>query len=381
MSPHRRTPQDGFSMIEILVSMVIGLVVTLIISQTVANYEGFKRTTTTGAGAQESGVFSLSTIERDVRAAGWGMPTADIMACAAYFTYFSNGTIVGPVPNFPQMPVRIVDGGTAPGASDAITVLWGTSVRSNVRDSLLQNVVPIPSGTSASNLQPATRVGLSGVGGFVWLTDDGGNCSLVQITASVANPADPTTVILSHNPGSASAGQPAYNPPDAYMAANGWPASYGANPRIFDVGTLTQRTYFLNNGSLFSQDYFSSTALVELNNNVVSVKAQYGISAAGSQVVDNWVSATNGGAGNWANPTATDAKRIKAVRVAVVTRSPLKERVPVGSVACTTTTTPPTTWPGGPAVDLSNDADWRCYRYRVFETIVPLRNVLWANLS
>src|SRR4051794_26510740 len=114
MLPRRPTFQAGFSMIEILVSLVIGLVVTLIISQTLANYEGFKRSTSTGAGAQESAIFSLSSIERDVRAAGWGMPTADIMSCASYFTYYNNGSAGGPVPNFPNMPVRIVDGGATP---------------------------------------------------------------------------------------------------------------------------------------------------------------------------------------------------------------------------------------------------------------------------
>ena len=32
-----------------------------------------------------------------------------------------------------------------------------------------------------------------------------------------------------------------------------------------------------------------------------------------------------------------------------------------------------------PAIDLSNDPDWEHYRYRVLETIVPLRNVIWAR--
>ena len=29
--------------------------------------------------------------------------------------------------------------------------------------------------------------------------------------------------------------------------------------------------------------------------------------------------------------------------------------------------------------NLSNDPDWAHYRYRVLETIVPLRNVIWAR--
>lgn len=378
----RARRQQGFSLVEILVGMLVGLVVTIIIYQVVATYEGVKRTTTTGADTQQNGIFSLTTVERDVRAAGWGMPTADVMPCSTFFTYYSTGAVTGPVPNFSGAPVRITDGGTAAGASDSITVLWGTSVRSNVRIALLQNVIANPTGTAASNLQPTTKVGLSSVGGFVWLTDDLSNCALAQITASVVNGASPGTVVLSHDPATGTATQPTFNPTASYMTAHGWPTSYSTNPRIFDVGTLTQRTYSVSNGTLTSQDFFSSTTQVDVADNIVSLKAQYGISDAGSQVVNNWVSATStGGAGNWATPTVTDLKRIKAIRIAVVARSPLKERLEAGATACTTTTVAPASWPGGPTIDLSNDPDWRCYRYRTFETVVPLRNVLWANLT
>ena len=362
---------------EILVAMAVGFVVTIIIYQVISTYEGIKRSTTSGADTQQNGIFSLSLLERDIRAAGWGIPTAAIMPCTAYFTYYSTGAASGPVPNFPNTPVRITDGGTAAGASDSITMLWGSSVRSNVRNALLQNVTANPPGTSAANLQPATQVALSSTGGFIWLTDDAGNCALTRITASVVNPASPASVILSHDVATGTATQPTYNPPGAYMTANGWPVSYTANPRIYDLGAFTQRTYSVVNGSLVSQDFFSSLTQVQLANNVVSLKAYYGISDAGSQVVNNWVSAT----GSWATPTAEDFKRIKALRVAVVVRSPLKERLPPGETVCAITPTAPESWSGGPTIDLSNDADWRCYRYRTFETVVPLRNVLWANLS
>lgn len=369
--------QQGFGLVETLVGMVVGLVATVIIFQVVSTYEGIKRSTTSGADTQQNGSFSLATIERDLRAAGWGMPTAAIMPCTAYFAYYSTGAASGPVPNFSGAPVRITDGGTAAGASDSITMLWGTSIRSNVRNMLLQNATINPPGTPAANLQPTSKVGLSGVGGFVWMTDDDGRCTLTRITASDANPASPDSVVLTHATATGTATQPTYNPPADVMTALGWPTSFTKNPRIFDIGTFTLRTYSVAGGSLVSQDFFSSMTQVQLANNVVSLKAMYGISDAASQVVNNWVSAT----GSWAAPSLDEVRRIKAVRIAVVVRSPLKEKMEEGAQACTTTTTAPTSWPGGPTIDLSNDADWRCYRYRAFETIVPLRNVLWANLQ
>ncbi|MDM0115273.1 PilW family protein [Variovorax sp. J22R133] len=382
----RTSRQRGFSLVEILVGMVVGLVVTIIIYQVVATNEGVKRSTTSGADTQQNGIFSLTTIERDVRAAGWGIPAASSMPCANYYTYFNNGATSGPVPNFPGTAVRINDGGTAPGASDSITMLWGSSVRANVLNALLQNVTLSPTGTAAASLRPTTKVGMSSIGGFVWLTDDIGNCVVTRITASTDVPTTPPsatmTVVLAHDPiASPTPVLPSYNPPAAYMTANAWPVTFNTNPRIFDAGALTQRTYAVVNGSLVSQDYFTTTDTLQVSNNVVSLKAQYGISDAGSQIVNNWVRATNGAAGNWALPTANDLRRIKAIHVAVVVRSPLKERPTAGTTTCATTAVAPTSWPGGPVIDLSNDPDWKCYRYRTFETVVPLRNVLWANLS
>ena len=61
----------------------------------------------------------------------------------------------------------------------------------------------------------------------------------------------------------------------------------------------------------------------------------------------------------------------------------------VVTTACSSTTAAAPTglcaWAGSvaspaPAIDLSpGDPNWARYRYRVFETIMPLRNVIWAK--
>lgn len=369
-----RPTSRGFSLVELMVSMAIGLVLSLIIYQVVGTFEGIKRTTASGANAELSGAFSLTSLERDVRGAGWGLPSADIMPCAAFYTYYDTGTKSGAVPNFPQTPVRIADGGNATGASDSLTMLWGSSVRSNVRDALVQTV-KLPSTDLLTNPQPITGVGLSQAGGFVWLTDDSQNCVLLRISAADPGP------VLKHAVSVGTATQYNYNAPDAYMTGQGWPATFDKNPRVFDAGTLTQRTYSIAGGALTSQDYFSTIDTTVLATNIVALKAQYGIANAGSQAVNNWVSAINTGVEDWSAPTAAQFKRIKAVRIAVVARSTQRERPPKLGDPCDATKVAPTTWPGGPAIDLSNDPNWQCYRYRVFQTVVPLRNVLWANLS
>jgi type IV pilus assembly protein PilW len=90
----------------------------------------------------------------------------------------------------------------------------------------------------------------------------------------------------------------------------------------------------------------------------------------------------------WDNTTPTtnaDWLKVMAVRIAVVARSTQFEKSTVtfadpqwdlgangtvtGSTACGANRCLP--------LKVSHLADWGRYRYRVFETIVPLRNMLW----
>lgn len=69
-----------------------------------------------------------------------------------------------------------------------------------------------------------------------------------------------------------------------------------------------------------------------------------------------------------------------AMQLAIVARSSQPEKPDPVSGQCKITTSPPS-WIGG-TVDLSGMVgltgdDWKCYRHKVFEVTVPLRNVLW----
>ena len=52
----------GFTLVELMVAMVIGLVTTLVITQVLAFSEGQKRTTTSGSDAQVNGSLALYTL-------------------------------------------------------------------------------------------------------------------------------------------------------------------------------------------------------------------------------------------------------------------------------------------------------------------------------
>jgi type IV pilus assembly protein PilW len=111
---------------------------------------------------------------------------------------------------------------------------------------------------------------------------------------------------------------------------------------------------------------------------VVNLQAQYGVAPANSQTVNEWVDATGA---TWAAPGAADQARIKAVRLAIVTRSENREPedLPPDEIVL---------WNDGD-VDGDGDDDTatmplvgaeRRYRYSVLRVVIPLVNVIWAGV-
>ena len=109
---------------------------------------------------------------------------------------------------------------------------------------------------------------------------------------------------------------------------------------------------------------------VEVATSIVQLKAMYGKDATvdNGRTVDTWNTVTPANAAEW--------MQVRAVKVAVLARSGQYEKTPVYTPAgCTTScTSVPFTM-----ANLADGTDWRNYRYRVYQTTVPLRNMIWSN--
>jgi type IV pilus assembly protein PilW len=83
----------------------------------------------------------------------------------------------------------------------------------------------------------------------------------------------------------------------------------------------------------------------------------------------------------WTITTPTDWTKVRAIRVGLLARSQQYDKLAV------TATAP--SWGGGAFtmanVDGTTDTtpgdanDWRHYRYRVYEKVIPLRNLIWGT--
>jgi type IV pilus assembly protein PilW len=347
---HKGLRQRGFTLVEIMVGMVIGMLATIVIIQVLSVFETQKRSTTGTADAQTNGSIALYSISREMQNAGYPlMPAASSALECTTVTYGATG--ISSI-----SPVTITDGGGT--ASDSITIRYGTTrgggVPSPIGASPVGNVVTL--GTAVS---PGSNFGCAV--DDISLIANGTTCALSTVTA-LSSGVTPPTVTLQ----------------------NVTAAAAGAN--FACLGTWNEIVYRVSSGSL-------QRAGVDSVADIVNIQAQYGISAAGLantnplfNQVTQWVDATAGG--TWETPSVTNRNRIKAIRIAIVARNAKMEPAAVTSVCSSTTTAAPTglcAWEGSaaspaPSIDLSvSDGNWASYRYRVFETIIPLRNMFWSK--
>lgn len=372
-----QSSQRGFTMIEVMVGLVIGMLGTLIVAQAFTNNEARKRTITSGADAQANGAIALYMLERDTKMAGWGMTasTSSYVGCNSIYAYCDKsaecGGIEGALADVNFAPALIKDGGDGP---DSITVHYfadpNQSSYQPSGNTTIRRAMPQPS----AELEVRNASVCSD--GDLALVSQAGNCTIMKITAVQAQASR-----LQHNSGA----DGYYNPPASYFEGQGntWP-KYGidANVTCFKPA---------NGHPVFRKSYSVDTATKQLErsdnsqvpavtnelvmSDVVDLQAEYGVAAEGSQSISSWVSAA---ASPWKEPAWTDWQRIKAIRVAMVTRGSQYERPKSAGEGCTATTELKSSW--GKFKTEKYPSDWGCYRYRVFETVIPLRNVIWGKI-
>ncbi len=392
---NRGLAQAGFSLVELMVGLTIGLIVILVVTQTLAIFEGQKRTTASGADAQQSGLMGLFAIEQDVRMAGAGFNSIPTFSCVNFYSYYKeNSTSTPPAvqgTGFTPAPVLIQNGGTAT-ASDQIIVRTGANFAGSVPSRLIE---PLSITTFSSfNLLVERSYDFTNQDLIVLVDPTFSNCTLMRVTA-VNTPQRLLSVA------SASGQYPEYNPSSN---PGGWPTQYPAQSWVYRVGTTAQggvgtRTYSVDaNQSLQVVDPNAALPQI-LASDIVNLQAQYGLStAANTKDIASWVNGT----GTFAAATltgsggVTDRQRIKAIRVAIVARSKNREaglvtsqcaavnnnRPDCACVNAATTNFGPCAWRDdstnpGPIIDLRGDPDWQHYRYKVYQTIIPLRNSIW----
>ena len=373
--PNRRFA--GFSLIELLVGIAISLIGILVMFRMVSLWDLHSRTTVSGSDAQTAGTLAVFGLERDIKPAGMGFGSAAMPAMGCIVQ--ANDSVSGGPFNFPLVPVSITVG--AGGTPDQISVLYGDS-SFYVSEEPLQGATAV---TKTLRRRGGFRPGDLAVvaGNPVAGVAASANCALVEITGDLN--VDNKTVDHTPAPANYLNFYSAAMQPVRYNAAGGVGAGFVAGS-MYSLGPIPQLAVWQIWGGKTlrrTERIHSDTPAFDVAENVINLKAQYGVDADGNGRITD---APN----EWTTVAPVDWTRVLAIRVAVLVRSKQFERSPDGDPAAppvgVTTNAP--TWAGGifamtnvdgtigPTPDPNN---WRFYRYRVYEKVIPLRNMIWGQ--
>jgi type IV pilus assembly protein PilW len=406
-TPPRRN--RGMSLIEILVGVVIGLLGILVIFQVLAVSEDRKRTTVHGSDAQSAGAIALYQLQRDVQLGGYGFGGAHTKQIGCLVRAW-DAAPPGRSIDFRLYPVEIVHG--AAGAPDTLRVVFGSS------DQFVASRAWTNSG--------AMRAMSGGRGGFdygdvVVLTGDPAvagaetPCALVQVTDRPT--AQPTNIghqlAYTINAGemlsAAATPTPRFNrdatwPTSApFVAAAGFGLNLGKQPRRVEW-RVTLPTDPNPNRLVFTELLFNTPA-TEVADGIINLQAEYGIDRNNNQVIEanEWTDTAPDNTlipTDLNNPCSDNPSRswrcVRAIRVALLARSthwdknacsPNPQRTSGASGALTLVNFAMTnvdgTAPSGPEAACTEDPpspnSWRRYRYSVYETVIPMRNMIWGT--
>jgi type IV pilus assembly protein PilW len=425
-----RSRHRGASLVETMVGILIGMIVIAVVYNILSVAEGYKRATVGSSDAQITGLLTQFMASRDISNGGAGimmstsqMNTAGGNDPSDLANCFKDGTgallsaqAFESLDNAARPIPVLVTSGAGPGLSDefislsagAAHVIWPVDVIQPYPLAGAPITVQSPNGFTVPPPTPARPYWAVAIGNDDDVVPKESRCQVIRLIGAVPDPTVPPTgkVTLTQDPAVKTA---------FALAGSADP------PRVLSLGPqglATRIRYDLDqpNAVLRTTDLLTTNALapVPIAQNVVLLKAQYGVDTDANGIIDCWTPADASTCGDF-SPAAVRAftlaqiNRILAVRIGVVVRSDEPDlraltdpgnadlqaearalrsatRPPVvlfncstNNAACQNRVVVPAAV-GAPVGSSSCGVAVICdyWRYRTYETIVPLRNSIYA---
>jgi len=380
--PSPRRTAWGFTLIELMVAMAIGLALTLALTTVMIRHDGGKRTLLSSNDLSLTSSFVSFSLDRELRSAGSGFTQnwQDTFGCLLRVS--RGGTQILPraatfpapfdgVPQQVRLAPLLIHAGAGAGGSDVLAVATGSS-------GLGETPIRVqPASATATDLRLTSTVGLR-ANDLVLVAEAGVGCVVQQVASPFNGGA---TQLLSFGGSYADAEIDAVQLVSFSTGGTAFLSLLGnatGNPpllRLFGVG---------NNATLFSHDMLQldgNDTAQPMVDGVADLRALYGVdtSVTADGIVDAWVSPTAAGftaaeLSDGSQAARDRLMRILAVRVGMVLRSDRIEREVVAPASLTLFTDLPA------AVQHTHSiaTDLRNQRSRAVEFTVPLRNVMIA---
>jgi len=342
-------PQLGAGLVDVMVGVTVALFAVLIIYVVVARFDKVRQDTQSAGDAQQTGLFVLSRLAFDVANAGSGF-------AAAAKAMSSCPPSASVVDTLRPVATVITDGGRDD-LADSVVIRYGVAAA-------IGAAVPFAAAAAAGeNFLVQSPFGF-GVGDRVIAIGRNGDCTATDVTG--LNFPVPGFVEIAHAPSTTGF-------PLSSLLVNLGPTKDAQIIR-YDVVSAVLRT----------TDLLGGDAPNPLASNIVNLKLQYGIDRDGNGMLDTWAPAKAGPSGDWSAATllaapADTLRRIKAIRIGLIVRSDFLDRdirTAFGWTMFDCDASDKSTCPGRLSGVIAASAGGG-YRYRVHETVVPLRNHIW----
>ena len=351
----------GFTLIELLVGVLLGMLVIVGVMQIYRVWDGRQRAIMSTNDAQTTGAIAGLALDRDLRSAAHGFGTAYQVAwgggAAASDKTLGcdvklNNVLFPSVTSFKLLPIRIINGTN--GAPDTVFILGGNSSFMVKGTPIIDNTDTDAHVISAAGINPGDRV--------VFADKALGNCKIVEVSRT-----DDYQIFVDGSAYTRSgiSVTPKLKNPNG-VAGLVYSDIYNLGPDASYIRYEVDSSAL----TLDKQDILSSgiPVVFPVAEGVINFQAQYGVGGNGLDVV-------------WKDdlPTSTPFSSVVAVRFGLLLRS--RQFVQTTSDGKKVTEENPK-WAGGEFVMPSAAAsDWQNYRYRVYEGVISLRNVVWGGVN
>ena len=398
----------GFTLVELMVGLAIGMLISIAAASVIAVTESSRRTTQVGNDMGQVASYTTMLLDRAIRSAGSGFAPAASYAYGCKLFAAKSGTQVLPLPSAGALPAPFasVTTGTA-GVFRLVPVVIGNGQTTPAISGSASDVLIVMAGTAGQGEAPMLFSALSQsatltVGSTVGLaandqllvvdrqpSSTGTADCLVSQVSSTFTSSSQTSIALAGAYYSAtvdSLSMTGFSTDGAAIALGNLGAGNPPGFMVYGVGA---------NNTLYSYDLLQagSSAALPLVDGVFELQALYGLDTSGDGVIDSWSAPT----GSYAlsalmDGSSTAAGRLRqiiAISLGLILRGNRDEVGQFNSVAAAKWGKSLSDYLVAPASltlfsdlgsgltytrDLTNDE--RKFRYRVVETTIPVRNNL-----
>ena len=377
----RRRQSAGFTLVELLVAVTIGMALVLAITLMLTRYESGRRTLTSVNDSSMGSAYVSFTLDRIVRSAGSGYAQGwkDSFGCQLLASRSGITTLprasafpapFAAVPQAMRLAPVVVHAGAGTDGSDILAVATGSS-------GLGESPLPVmtASATGTGLRVPAT-IGLR-AGDLVMVSQGATLCMLQQVASGFAGGADQQLDFGGTYADSDIAGT---RLEDLGVGTPAWLSPLGnttGNQPMFQLlGVGPDATLVAHDMLQLS----GSDSVAAIADGVADLRARYGVDTTNDNIIDSW---RDPAVAPWDAATllngTLDSKirlsQIVAVRVGVIVRTSTPERAAVAPASLTLFSDL------GTALEATRNLSTseRQLRWRTVEFTVPLRNALLAQ--